>query len=177
MTPSATRHSATRPTRPPAWRRRVRSAALLLAVLLGPAGAAWSQPSAGHASLPVAGQWLTKDQTTVLDIESCGAAVCGRIVGMTKWPRRGVPTDLHDVPECGMTIMRDFRHTENNLWQGDILDPDTGKDYTAELWLGDEGGLHLRGYVGLPLFGLTQVWTRYRYAPPPDCHLYAPAGR
>ncbi len=174
MTSSATcRPAARRPTRC----HRARPAALLLAVLLGPAGAACAQSSASHAPLSVAGQWLTKDQSTVLDIEPCGPALCGRIVGMTKWPRTGVPTDLHDVPECGMTIMRTFRRTEDNLWQGDILDPDTGKDYTAELWLGDEGGLHLRGYVGLPLFGLTQVWTRYRNVPPSDCHLYAPVRR
>ncbi len=141
--------------------------ALLAALLAAPAVA---QPMPA-----VTGYWLTLDRSTVLDVQPCGANLCGRIVGMVRDPGRPMPTDEHGVPECGMTIMRGFRRTAANLWQGDILDPDHGRDYTAEFWLG-EGGLHLRGYVGLPLFGMTQVWTRYPYRPPADCRLASVPG-
>lgn len=166
VTRHAVGHAARRRRRP--FRHLAAAGALLQAVLA--CGAAMAQPP-GAGRPPVDGRWLTKDQSTVLDIGPCGDEVCGRIVAMTRWPKTGVPTDLHGVPECGMTIMRGFRRSGGNLWDGRILDPDTGEDYTAEMWLGQEGRLHLRGYIGVPLFGLTQVWTRYPYLPPPDCHL------
>ena len=130
-----------------------------------------AQPVLAQAAPAVAGRWLTKDRTTVIDIEPCPGGLCGRIVGMSDWPAQGVPLDLHGQPECRETIIRDFHATEPNLWKGDIVNPNNGKVYDAELWLGRDTLLHLRGYIGLPLFGQTQVWTRYDGALPADCHI------
>ena len=145
--------------------RLVRLAAVLVAPLVV------AQPVRAQAAPSVSGRWLTKDHSTVIDIEPCGERLCGRIVGMTDWPAQGVPLDLHGRPECRETIIRDFRAEEPNLWKGDIINPNNGKVYDAELWLGRDTLLHLRGYIGLPLFGQTQVWTRYDGVLPPDCHL------
>ena len=30
--------------------------------------------------------------------------------------------------------------------------------YRAKLWVDDNGNLHLRGFIGISLFGSTQVW-------------------
>jgi uncharacterized protein (DUF2147 family) len=44
---------------------------------------------------------------------------------------------------------------------GTILDPDTGKLYKASMSLDPEGSrLTVRGYIGLPIFGRSQNWTR-----------------
>ena len=128
-------------------------------------------PVQAQAAPAVAGRWLTKDRSTVIDIEPCAGGLCGRIVGMSDWPAQGVPLDLHGQPECRETIIRDFRAAQPNLWKGDIINPNNGKVYDAELWLGGDTLLHLRGYIGLPLFGQTQVWTRYDGALPEDCHI------
>jgi hypothetical protein len=37
--------------------------------------------------------------------------------------------------------------------------------------MADNGDLHLRGYVLVPLLGSTQVWTRYAGQPTADCHM------
>ena len=44
---------------------------------------------------------------------------------------------------------------------GQILDPDDGEIYRAEVKLKDQGvKLDLRAYIGIPLLGRTQTWIR-----------------
>tara|TARA_R110000868_G_scaffold144960_2_gene364483 strand:- start:13929 stop:14492 length:564 start_codon:yes stop_codon:yes gene_type:complete len=55
-----------------------------------------------------------------------------------------------------------------NTWdQGTVYDPRSDTTYHAKMWLTDNGQkLHLRGYVGFPLLGRTQVWLRTTAAKP-----------
>src|SRR6476646_6860505 len=59
----------------------------------------------------------------------------------------------------GMEILRHV-HREGEEWGGgEILDPETGKVYRVKLKLADDGQkLIVRGYIGLSLFGRSQVW-------------------
>ena len=42
-----------------------------------------------------------------------------------------------------------------------ILDPDNGQVYRSKAHLTDGGSkLNVRGYVGVPLLGRSQIWTR-----------------
>ncbi len=44
---------------------------------------------------------------------------------------------------------------------GDILDPNNGKVYRSKMTLTDGGAkLKVRGYIGMPMLGRTQVWVR-----------------
>jgi uncharacterized protein (DUF2147 family) len=44
---------------------------------------------------------------------------------------------------------------------GTILDPETGKVYSASMRLSADGTqLNVRGFVGLSIFGRSQTWTR-----------------
>lgn len=46
-------------------------------------------------------------------------------------------------------------------WEaGSIYDPQSGHTYQANITLKDSDHLQLRGYLGIPLLGATQVWTR-----------------
>ena len=46
-------------------------------------------------------------------------------------------------------------------WKGgDIYDPESGKTYSSYMFLKDKNTLKVRGYVGISLFGRTEVWTR-----------------
>lgn len=53
-------------------------------------------------------------------------------------------------------------HADGDEWSGgSILDPESGKVYRARMHLEDGGKrLVVRGYVGLPMFGRSQVWIR-----------------
>ena len=58
-------------------------------------------------------------------------------------------------------MLGDFKSRDTNRWDnGWIYSPDNGKTYRATLTLEKTNVLKLRGYVGVPLFGETQVWTR-----------------
>lgn len=82
-------------------------------------------------------------------------AVCDKCPG----PRKGQPI-------VGMAILTDLRQSPSDplRWQsGQILDPDTGEVYSAEARLSGTGSeLTLRGYIGISLFGRSQIWQRVR---------------
>lgn len=68
-----------------------------------------------------------------------------------------------DQPLKGLVILRNVKASdEPNVWQGgDILDPKNGKVYKVRLEEIDGGAkLKVRGYIGSPILGRTQVWNR-----------------
>jgi len=67
------------------------------------------------------------------------------------------PGELKGKPVVGMQILRAQRG------EGEILDPDEGRVYRCTLTLLEGGAkLEVRGYVGISLFGRSQVWVRAR---------------
>ena len=71
--------------------------------------------------------------------------------------------DRKDKLIVGMTIVRNLRKDKNSeVWSGgDILDPDNGKVYRAQITLAaDNKSLTMRGYIGTPLLGRSQTWLR-----------------
>ena len=48
----------------------------------------------------------------------------------------------------------------NTFEDGQIYNGENGKIYSANISLQSDGKLRLRGYVGSPMFGETQLWTR-----------------
>ena len=117
------------------------------------------------------GRWLSQDHNGVFDIEPCGDALCGHLVGMRY--DGAMPTDNQGEPQCGLLMLTGFRRGSDDpgRWVGRILDPHTGRRYHAEIWSPRPGILKLRGYLLLPLFGETQRWTRYDGVIGPHCHL------
>lgn len=66
-----------------------------------------------------------------------------------------------DQPIIGMVFMNGLKKDGDEYSGGEILDPDNGKVYRSKMSL-IEGGkkLKVRGYIGTPLFGRSQVWVR-----------------
>lgn len=68
--------------------------------------------------------------------------------------------ELKDKPVVGMKILSARRSGETRA-EGEILDPDEGRVYRATFTLQDGGArLEVRGYVGVPFFGRSQLWQR-----------------
>jgi uncharacterized protein (DUF2147 family) len=64
-------------------------------------------------------------------------------------------------PVIGLVILRGMKKTGQEYSGGDILDPDTGIVYRCRFRMLEEGKkLELRGYLGVSMFGRSQVWTR-----------------
>ena len=148
---------------------------LVVAALLTLLGAAASaQPGS------VMGVWLTANGKAQVRLAPCDSPasgpVCGTIVGLinptgpngqASAPDQAVD---HNNPDpnlrgrkiIGMPLIWGFQRTSdpNAFDGGHIYNGENGKVYTANISLQSDGTLRLRGYVGSPMFGETQIWTR-----------------
>jgi len=73
--------------------------------------------------------------------------------------------DRKNQPKIGMEIIRGGKKADGkDVWEGGkILDPENGKEYSLRLTPTDGGRkLEVRGYIGAPILGRTQVLNRIR---------------
>lgn len=67
----------------------------------------------------------------------------------------------HNQRILGMKILEGVRKQHDVYGGGTVLDPDNGKVYRVKLTPSADGRtMELRGYIGIPLFGRTEQWTR-----------------
>lgn len=144
--------------------------ALVALLCAGTCGAARAQPDPS-------GLWLTADGNGVIAVQPCGAALCGRIAGIVlDHAADPTPLDNQGASQCGLLILSNAAPAGQGTWNGRIVDPRDGQSYGLEMRLDREGRLRVRGYLGLPLLGRTEVWTRYPGRVPLDCRLVRAAG-
>jgi uncharacterized protein (DUF2147 family) len=140
------------------WKRATRRTAGIAGMLLP------AVLHLGAQSRGVLGDW--KDPTgSVIRIGPCEAQVCLWIVFLS--PTAPSTTDIHNPAPgersralCGLKIgggftLRDPDHAAG----GTLYDPKSGKTYRGGM-TAEGSKLELRGYVGIPLFGESQTWTR-----------------
>jgi uncharacterized protein (DUF2147 family) len=71
------------------------------------------------------------------------------------------PGEKRNQPLLGLVFIEEMKRSGLNYDGGKILDPETGKIYSASMHLSPDGTkLNVRGYLGLPIFGRSQAWTR-----------------
>lgn len=124
----------------------------------------------------ILGIWKTEMDESKVKIFPCGEKVCGTIVWL-KNPSYSDSSDgkvgtpiidqhnpdpsLRSRPLIGLRILEGFTPEGGNSWgNGTCYDPKSGKTYRGKIHLAASGRLDLRGYIGIPLFGRTSVWTR-----------------
>ena len=127
--------------------------------------------SAAKADNGPEGWWLDQTGKAGILITPCGnSQLCGRI----EWLRQpldtaGKPkTDIHNPdaslrsrPDCGLAILGGFIQNPDGSWHGGwVYDPDSGNTYKSNMHIGDDGRLHVRGYIGISLLGRTEIMTR-----------------
>ncbi|MEO3434925.1 DUF2147 domain-containing protein [Inquilinus sp. CAU 1745] len=113
----------------------------------------------------IAGYWATGTEGVIVQIEPCGGSVCGKLVtlrpgGLTE-DRHNEDEALQDRPLCNLVILQGFSQESPTEWvSGEVYDPESGNTYSGSMTLESADTLDLRGYVGIPLFGRTETWTR-----------------
>lgn len=114
------------------------------------------------------GVWLTANREAAIEVQPCGAKACGRLVWYLE-KRSGPDAGLdskNPSPEqrsrrlCGITMLGGFMPTATGWQDGWVYDPESGNTYSGTMEPDGPDRLRLRGYVGIPLFGRTEVWSR-----------------
>jgi len=145
--------------------RTLIKATLIASILAAPL--AWAQDGS-----PV-GLWKTIDDssgkpTALIRITENQGVLTGKIEKLFRAPDEDqnpkcvACTDVRkDQPIVGMTIVSGLKKDGDEYKGGEILDPKNGKVYKSKLTV-REGGkkVEVRGYVGMPMFGRSQVWLR-----------------
>ncbi len=71
------------------------------------------------------------------------------------------PGEQKNQPTLGLTLIKGMQRKGRNYENGTILDPRDGSVYNARMELSPDGQkLMLRGYLGIDLFGQSQIWRR-----------------
>lgn len=119
---------------------------------------------------PVEGYWLTENGKAIIKIEECDDGVCGRMAWMANpLDEQGRPKlDVNNSDSvlasrtiCGLPMVGGMARKALGIWKnGWIYNPRDGETYSAEVSSVSITELKVRGYLGLPLLGRSQIWTR-----------------
>jgi uncharacterized protein (DUF2147 family) len=119
----------------------------------------------------VLGTWLTAKGDSKIQIYKTNNKYYGKIVwlknpndenGKPKVDKENPDENLRSRKLFGLEIMKDFVYDGNYTWvDGDIYDPKSGNTYSCKMNLSqDYKTLEVRGYIGISLFGRTEIWKR-----------------
>lgn len=124
--------------------------------------------AAGSAD-SVVGKWRAASKNAVVDIERCGASICGKLIGSDglKASPNMLDTKNKDAAQRGRKVLGlpmiggAFTFTDGSWTGGTVYNPEDGGTYKATLTNPDPDHLKLKGCIVWPLCK-TQTWTRIR---------------
>lgn len=122
------------------------------------------------------GVWSTEEDKSRVEIKKCAddeAKLCGTIIwlkepltekGEIKTDTKNPTEGLRERPLVGLPLMMGFAKTDDpKIWgDGEIYNPEDGEVYSCTMTLLHDHKLEVLGYVGIPLFGKSQEWTRVK---------------
>lgn len=115
------------------------------------------------------GTWLTQDKDAALTIGACGVQLCGKIVWLENaTDRGGSPREDKNNPDrgrreervCGLVVIKGLAPSGPNTWAGQVYNPEDGNTYQGTITVLSDEALKVEAYIGLPIFGKKQTWTR-----------------
>ncbi|MFT5125422.1 MAG: hypothetical protein ACI9TH_002152 [Kiritimatiellia bacterium] len=123
----------------------------------------------------ITGLWDAEDKKSQVEIFKLDDLWHGKIATLKKpltpegEPNAGKPkidhknpdTAKRDDPIIGLQIIKNFSQASETEWTGGtIYDPKNGETYKCKITKQKDGGLKVRGFIGVSLIGRTTIWTR-----------------
>lgn len=118
----------------------------------------------------IVGVWESGNGKARIKIDRTGDTFTGKIVwlreplneeGKPKVDKNNPDETLRATPLLGYKLLKAFRYKSDLTWEeGTIYDPENGSTYSCSIRMTDPNKLDVRGYIGVSLFGRTDVWTR-----------------
>ncbi|MEI8279965.1 MAG: DUF2147 domain-containing protein [Bacteroidota bacterium] len=118
---------------------------------------------------PIERLWYNDDKTAkILVYKANDGTFYGKIVWLKEPLRNGKPKmddknpdpAKRTQPTMGLFILKNFKKEKSDLYvDGSVYNPRDGKTYSSKMtYNGNE--LDIRGFIGIPMFGKTTVWTK-----------------
>jgi uncharacterized protein (DUF2147 family) len=114
----------------------------------------------------ILGMWLTQAKDGVIEFYlSASGMLQGRIVArssaIARLDENNPVAALRTRSIDGAVILQGFRYAGDGKWMdGSVYDPLSGRTYRCNMELKNADTLSVHGYVGLPVFGRSELWTR-----------------
>ncbi len=118
----------------------------------------------------ILGVWETGSGKARIKIDKSDDVYYGRIVwlrepndenGKPKLDKNNPDESLRSKRLLGYRMLQNFQYVEDKTWEeGTIYDPENGSTYSCTIELKNKNTLDVRGFIGVSLFGRTDVWKR-----------------
>lgn len=119
----------------------------------------------------ILGKWINSSGEAHVEIYKKGVQYFGKIVwlkapkdekGNPKTDYKNPVVSLRSRPILGMEMLQNFVYDDGKWTDGKIYDPKSGKTYSCNMNIKDNGDLNMRGYIGISLIGRSEVWKRVK---------------
>lgn len=122
--------------------------------------------NAQNKATDIIGTWKSQKGDSHITIFNDNGVFYGKVIWGTGGSAKDVnnpDASLRNRDVVGLVILKGFRFDGKYEWEGGtIYDPRNGETYDCVMSLKDGNTLNIRGYVGMSLFGRTEVWTRIK---------------
>ena len=144
----------------------IRKHSLLFLMLI-----AFSSAAFGQKADDILGSWANPKGEDHILIYKKGNKFYGKLdwikhpndeQGKPKTDKNNPDPALRSQPDLGLELLKDFVYDGDNVYtDGTVYDPKNGKTYSCKMTL-DGNNLKIRGYIGISLFGRSEIWTRVK---------------
>ncbi|MBB2144388.1 DUF2147 domain-containing protein [Pedobacter sp. LMG 31464] len=119
----------------------------------------------------ILGKWLNPSGEGQVEIYKKADKYSGKLVwikdpnddkGKPKMDIKNPNANLRSRPVMGLEILKNFAFEDGKWTDGTIYDPKTGKTYSCNLSIKENGELNIRGYIGISLIGRSESWKRVK---------------
>lgn len=123
-----------------------------------------------RAEVGLDGYWMDSHGEVILEVGSCGQAKCARVAwlrlpngpdGKPLLDYRNSDPALQKRPVCGLEVITGFAKQPDGTWGGGtVYVSDLGQSFSGYAEILNANQVNVRGYVFLPIFGESEVWSR-----------------